>query len=180
MTPEDVVRLLAEPTRTRVLAAVALGAETPAQVAEATGRPVKEVLGALLQLEDRGLLTADAHAAFAVDYGELRRLAHAASAPGNTSTEPLRPFIEAGTLRTMPARQEQRRTVLRHIARSSFAVGSAYDEPAVNEKLRAWCEGGRVDHVSVRRYLVDSGILARERGVYTLCPLPEQALTRTG
>lgn len=30
--------------------------------------------------------------------------------------------------------------------------------------LRAWCAGGGTDHVTLRRHLVDEGVLSRETG----------------
>jgi hypothetical protein len=36
----------------------------------------------------------------------------------------------------------------------------------VAEVLKRWCEGGEVDHVTVRRYLVDEELLSRDGGVY--------------
>ena len=41
-----------------------------------------------------------------------------------------------------------------------------YDERAVNDKLKQWCEGGGADHVAVRRYLIDMAILSRSNGLY--------------
>lgn len=56
---------------------------------------------------------------------------------------------------------------LRHIAEQTFAPGVEYPERTVDEKLRAWCEDGEVDHVTLRRHLVDFGHLRRSDGVYT-------------
>ncbi|WP_066943079.1 DUF2087 domain-containing protein [Microtetraspora fusca] len=78
----------------------------------------------------------------------------------------LRPFVRDGRLITLPARQNRRRAVLDHVAARCFDPAAEYDERAVNEKLREWCEGGEVDHVAVRRYLIDMGILVRGNGVY--------------
>lgn len=47
-----------------------------------------------------------------------------------------------------------------------FAVGSACSEREVNQRLRAWLAGPgamlAVDHVELRRWLVDTGVLARD------------------
>lgn len=43
-----------------------------------------------------------------------------------------------------------------------------YPERVVNEKLRAWCDEGEVDHVTLRRYLVDLHHLRRSAGIYRL------------
>ena len=41
-----------------------------------------------------------------------------------------------------------------------------YDELEVNDRLRVWCDGGEVDHVTIRRYLIDMKLLHRADGLY--------------
>ncbi|MFC7613202.1 DUF2087 domain-containing protein [Actinokineospora soli] len=65
----------------------------------------------------------------------------------------------------MPAHAGKRRVVLEHVVQS-FEPGVRYSEKEVDVVLRAWCEGGGVDFVTVRRYLVDAGLLSREAGEY--------------
>jgi hypothetical protein len=44
--------------------------------------------------------------------------------------------------------------------------GAGYDEPAVNARLKAWLDGPgamiEVDHVELRRWLVDAGLVRRD------------------
>jgi hypothetical protein len=70
-------------------------------------------------------------------------------------------FFRGDRLETIPARATQRDAVLRYIARV-FEPGRDYAEADVNLAL------ARIhrDHASLRRYLVDAGILTREHGVY--------------
>lgn len=176
VTPEAVVRSLAEPARMRVLAAVALGARTPAQIAASAPLSQREILVALHRLRESGLVTSD-DLGLRVAYEEIRQMsqdlaADADDAPGGDAPtdgpdSTLRPFVRKGRLATLPAAQGRRRRVLAHIADNSFTVGIGYDEPAVNDKLRVWCDGGEVDHVTLRRYLIDTGILVRANGIYT-------------
>ncbi|GAA0799777.1 DUF2087 domain-containing protein [Spirilliplanes yamanashiensis] len=95
-----------------------------------------------------------------------------------TGGDDLRPFVHDGRLRSLPARQARRRAVLEHVA-ASFEPGAVYPERVVNEVLAAWCDGGEADHVAVRRYLVDGGLLARSGGLYArdaaLLPGPDAA-----
>ena len=70
-------------------------------------------------------------------------------------------FFRNGRLETIPAGRERRQAVLVHVARS-FATGRDYDEDEVNRIL----QGVHSDHATLRRYLVDAGLLTRERGVY--------------
>jgi hypothetical protein len=78
----------------------------------------------------------------------------------------LRIFIQDGRLRRLPARRGRRRVVLEHVAVYSFEPGVRYAEREVDTVLRTWCEGGEADHVTLRRYLVDEGLLSRAHGVY--------------
>jgi hypothetical protein len=51
-------------------------------------------------------------------------------------------------------------------AAQSFAPGQVYAERDVNHRLRAWLAGAgamlAVDHVELRRWLVDTGVLTRD------------------
>ncbi|WBB81660.1 DUF2087 domain-containing protein [Micromonospora sp. WMMD882] len=177
MTPETVVRLLAEPDRMRALGAVALGARTPDEVAAATGLSPRVVAAALHRLGEQGLMTAGGGDDLRVDYDTLREAARALPAAAEPSTvEPgLRPFLRGDRLVSVPAQQSRRRAVLTYVADRAFEPGVDYPERAVNDRLRAWCDGGEVDHVTIRRYLVDLRILSRADGVYRLGPEPAGA-----
>lgn len=50
--------------------------------------------------------------------------------------------------------------------------GEEYDERTVTERLEPWCESGVLDTVSLRRPLVDVGVLRRESGLYGLAAAP--------
>jgi tRNA(adenine34) deaminase len=62
-------------------------------------------------------------------------------------------------------RQDDFRAVL---AAAALALdeGAGYDEPAVNARLKAWLDGPgtmvEVDHVELRRWLVDTGLVRRD------------------
>ncbi|CAL9333893.1 DUF2087 domain-containing protein [Streptomyces sp. Tu 3180] len=174
MTAEDVVRLFADETRVRVFAAVALGAGSAAEVAERTGLPAKDALLALRRLEEREVVAADGDG-LAVAYDSFRRLAREAAGPrpaqdhgtGDERAETvLRTFLKDGRLVKLPAQWNRKMLVLRHVAERTFEPGREYAETEVNDRLRAWCEGGRLDHVTLRRYLVDLHHLHRSDGVY--------------
>ncbi|MET9967778.1 DUF2087 domain-containing protein, partial [Streptomyces sp. NPDC006356] len=79
----------------------------------------------------------------------------------------LRTFVRDGRLVRLPARWTRKKLVLRHIAEQTFEPGVEYPERTVNDKLRAWCEDSDdIDHVTLRRYLVDLHHLHRSEGVY--------------
>ncbi|MDQ3763470.1 MAG: DUF2087 domain-containing protein [Actinomycetota bacterium] len=77
----------------------------------------------------------------------------------------MRAFVRDGRLVRLPAQRSRRVAVLQHLAQS-FQPGLHYSEKEVNGVLRAWCAGGEADHVSLRRHLVDEGLLSREGGEY--------------
>lgn len=169
------VGLFAEESRARVFAAVVLGAATPAQVTERTGLSPKQAATALRRLRDQGVIAEGADG-LAVVYDRFRELARSAreSKPaaesygsGDEQSETvLRTFVRDGRLVRLPAQWERKLVVLRHIAERTFEPGVEYPERTVNEKLRAWCEDAPVDHVTLRRYLVDLHHLHRRVGVY--------------
>ncbi|MGW4024014.1 DUF2087 domain-containing protein [Streptomyces sp. NPDC005009] len=174
MTGEDVAGLFADETRVRVFAAVALGATSAAEVVERTGLPAKKALLALRRLEEREAVAANADG-LAVSYDSFRRLAREAAGPrpaqdhgtGDERLETvLRTFVRDGRLVKLPAQWNRKKLVLRHIAERTFEPSREYAEKEVDERLRAWCEGGRIDHVTLRRYLVDLHHLHRSDGVY--------------
>ncbi len=77
----------------------------------------------------------------------------------------VRTFVRDGRLLRLPAQRSRRRTVLEHVVQS-FEPGTRYAEHELDAVLRAWCAGGGTDHVSLRRHLVDEGLLSRSEGHY--------------
>jgi hypothetical protein len=73
----------------------------------------------------------------------------------------LAPFFRDGRLETIPAARSRRLAVLAHIA-DRFVAERDYTEDQVNRTLQAFS----TDHATLRRYLVDAGLLHRERGTY--------------
>lgn len=175
VTPELLIGLLAEPKRLRVFAAVVLGARTSAQVSEVSGVDQRTVGRALARLADGGLVAQ--HADGYLPLPDVFKQVAIATAPA----EPAAPghaddrvaavlgrFIRDGRLRSMPAQAGRRQVVLAHIV-LAFEPGRSYREPEVNAILRSWTDGGSVDHVTVRRYLVDAGLLCRDGDTYWRC-----------
>ena len=70
-------------------------------------------------------------------------------------------FFRGERLDAMPARASDRTAVLAHVA-GLFEPGRAYSEGEVNLVLSRVSD----DFATLRRYLVDAGLLARRRGTY--------------
>lgn len=158
LTSDDLAGLLADRSRLKALAAVALGAASATEVAAASGLSPKQVAGALHRLQG---LVLDGPDGLHVAYDDLRALA---ARP--VEQEPLRPFVQEGRLRSLPSSATRRREVLAHVAEQALEEGRDHTEPEVNALLGAWCEGGEVDHAALRRYLVEAGLVSRAGGVY--------------
>jgi hypothetical protein len=169
VTPEVLCGLLAEPARLAAFAAVVLGARSPAEVADRTGLRLRDTTAALRRLEQGGLVgTAEgglvAQASAFKDairrYGVQREPDEPPDADPNRAAV-LRAFLRDGRIVQLPAARAKRRILLEHVV-TAFEPGVRYAEREVDAILRAWYD----DHATIRRYLVDEGLLTRERGVY--------------
>ena len=162
----DVIKVMADPQRFRVLAAVVLGASDRDEIAARSGVDARGVLAATARLESLGLLS-DGPDGLHVDYEKLRDLVRIAAAPAR---DDLAPFVQGDRLCSLPSKRTRRHAVLAHIVQKSFDEKTSYEEKAVNAVLERWCEGSGVDHVAMRRYLIDHQLLFRVRGVYARTP----------
>ena len=169
-TPAHVLGRLADERRLRVLGAVALGDRSVATVEERTGLTADEAARALGQLVSAGIVTQGGDG-LEVDLRALSEAARSASPPRRKpelvdatpeQAAVLRNFVdEYGRIVRLPARDAKRRLVLEYVA-ERFEPGREYDEKQVNGILLELHD----DHVTLRRLLVDDGLLTREAGVY--------------
>lgn len=75
----------------------------------------------------------------------------------------LKPFLDKeGRVIRIPARAAKRRVLWEYIV-CAFEPGVRMPEREVDAVLRAFYE---VDWVSLRRYLIDTGLMERDHGVY--------------
>ncbi|MGB8002683.1 MAG: DUF2087 domain-containing protein [Gaiellaceae bacterium] len=167
MTPSaTLIGLLADEQRLQVFSAIALGAETIDAVASAMGTDVATVQTVLPRLVTAGLVeqreglhvSREALSAAARDRPPRQR-----ELPDATDEQQrvLRNFVEDGRLTRLPARHGQRRVILEYVAHR-FGSDRQYAEAEVNELLSALHD----DHVTLRRHLVDAGLLKRSEGIY--------------
>ena len=84
-----------------------------------------------------------------------------------TEDEILKRYGRGGVLTHLPTKHEARLEVLAWVARP-IRHGVPYREAEINDLLR----GHGVDHVTLRRYLVDYGFLVREGGIYQVAAQP--------
>ena len=167
----ELVGLLADDDRRRVVAALVLGAETTADVRQQTGLDARAVGRALQRLVDAGLVQRGKegnHYLLGEAFGLAARAAaertprveEHADEPENVARV-LRVFVRDGRLVSIPAVRSKRLVVLDWIAQH-FEPGRHFSEATVNTILA----NVHADTAALRRYLVDEGFLGRERGEY--------------
>lgn len=169
LDPTEFLRLVVDPHRLVILGAAARGPIDPDDLAEALGIPAKRVLAQVAKLQAAGLITPDR----TLDQGQLRRVREqlpTISAASDTvldgpwsaaEMEVLRTFFRDDRLDQVPASRRKRLVVLERLVQE-FEPGIRYDERTVNFKLQMF----HPDYASLRRYLVDEGLLTRSEGVY--------------
>jgi hypothetical protein len=169
--PLDLLRLLLEPSRLAVAGTLARGPRDAPTLAEEVDRSVPDVLRTLAPLVQAGLVTRSGDA-YELDAAAWRAIAHdlpKATPPsprvafGMTAEEAqvLGRFFRGDRLVEVPAQRSKRLVVLERLA-LEFEPGVRYDEREVNDRLRRFHD----DHASLRRYLVDEGLLSRAGGEY--------------
>jgi hypothetical protein len=138
-----VVAALADPTRRAVYAGLVLGAEVDI--------PSKKRDKALTALEGAGLITDDGK----VNDEAFKELLALEPAVTRTGVER---FVKDGRIEHYPAKPGDRAELLEWAANQAIKPGEALTEREFNERL----EGLTTDFASLRRYLVDAGLVSRD------------------
>ena len=171
-TPDEILRALADPERLQVVGMLARSDLAPSELAEALGIPAARIRKHLNRLSATGVTRLnDDRRTYRLDpetlrwaaeqVGPAREAGIALGAANEDEALVLRTFFRDGRLTEIPAKESKRRIVLERIA-IEFDPGVRYDEKAVNTIVGRFHN----DHAALRRYLVDEGFLARERGEY--------------
>lgn len=171
MDPLRLLRLLLDPDRLGVVGLLALRPHTTAELARATGLREKAVLRAVAPLLQAGLVGRDDDA-LVLDREAWRAVAqdlpqapppHPRIAFGMTGDEAeiLGRFFVGERLAEVPSQRSKRLVVLERLA-LEFEAGRRYAEAEVNEILAAFHD----DYATLRRHLVDEGLLDRAGGEY--------------
>jgi len=74
----------------------------------------------------------------------------------------LRAFIRDGRLVSIPARDKRRQVVYRYLRDQVFTEDRPYPEREVNQRLALF----HPDVATIRRGMVDAGLVTREAGTY--------------
>jgi hypothetical protein len=171
-TPDEILRALADPDRLAIAGALARAEATSADLATSLGMPIARVRKHLNRLSASGVarlrsdrrtyrLDPETLRWAAEQVGPPREAGVALGAANEDEEQVLRTFFRNGRLTEIPMKRAKRRIVLERIA-LEFEPGVRYDEKEVNAIVGRFLN----DYASLRRYLVDEGMLSREHGEY--------------
>jgi hypothetical protein len=143
-----------------VFAALVLGARSVSEVADLAKLEPTVATIALQKLVDGGLVVADRQARTyeLVEDAFRRAIMTEERVSGQRRGDGAGAYFRRGRLKAIPADSAVRARVLSVVA-DSFGPGETYSEPKVNALCGEWFD----DWVSLRRALVDEGLLRRDR-----------------
>ncbi len=177
------LKALSDASRLRIIGLLAARPYAVGELAAALGLTPGTVVHHLKRLDAAGLVASRARRPYVeyslrVDHLQAigRRLAEldAAREPEATLPGPdgeplpefdagvLRAFVVDGRLASIPAQEKKKLVVLRYVRERSFPDDRPYAEKEVNARLALL----HPDVASLRRYLVDFGLMTRDAGVY--------------
>jgi len=178
------LKTLTDPTRLRILGLLASADGAVEEIAERIGASPAAVAHHLARLHSAGIVESSGrwpHARYRLRPKRLNELGRTldelereaddvpvgvAPPPGRElSGEELRVlggFFEADRLTSIPAQERKRLLVLRYLRDRCFFEDREYPEKEVNQLLAVF----HPDAASLRRYLVDAGLLTRAAGIY--------------
>lgn len=159
----------------QVISVLSQGPRTLPQLVSETGLPAKTVTHFISQLDALDLVTTRPETGqyvYTLNTDRLLSLPHdllrmgqPETAPAPPPTDPdektLRDYLENGRLKQIPSQEKKRLVILRYLA-NLFEPDRRYTEREVN----AIIQDVHPDCASLRRYLVDHRLMARDHGVY--------------
>ncbi len=165
------MKSLADAERLKIAGLVGVEALTPIQVAERLGMKPGEVAHHLEVLTAAGLAHKEGNT-YRLDSQVLEKLSRRVLAQSHPpapeyegdefTVKTLRAYIAMdGALKSIPNQHKKLVAVLSYLVKN-FEPGTKYPESLVNQMLRKYHE----DTAALRRYMVDNGLLKREKGIY--------------
>jgi hypothetical protein len=188
----SVFKALADPTRLRILGALAERSMTGKALSEQLSLGAPTISHHIAKLERAGLISVSREGQshrYALNQTALRNLVlgnapdiMSVSAPDVETAEDIdeddrerakiiRDFFDGPRLKQIPAQRKKRVIVLQHLA-AEFDPDRSYPEREINDMLKA----AHDDYATLRRELVDYGLMTREHGVYQVARrLPQRS-----
>ena len=166
----DLCKLLLDEDRLKIIGQVALAPMSVEELGKRLGIKERDLPRHLNQLRAAGFVSA--HTDQGIERFTLRvetihqhkRVLFAPPAnaePQDEREKTLAAFIKAGVLTQLPVQPSKLLLVLGWLA-ERIPPGQAYSEREINEFLK----GHTIDHVTLRRLLIDHQFMTREAGVY--------------
>jgi hypothetical protein len=165
------MKSLADAERLKIAGLLGVEALSSPQISERLGMKPEDVQRQLEELTAAGLAHKEGNL-YHLDSQALEKLTRqvlAQSRPPAPAYEgdefevkTLRAYLSAdGTLKAIPNQHKKLMVILNHLLKN-FEPGMKYPENQVNQILRHFHE----DTAALRRYMVDTRLLTRERGIY--------------
>ncbi len=170
LTSRKLTGLLADAERRRVVAAMILGATGLDEIVSKAAVAERDAVMALERLSKAGLVESTDDGSYLLLEQAFQVAARAEAEPNPASRFPSRPPKERkildqayrdGRLIRLPAKRSQRVVVLDELVQR-FEPGERYTERQVNARL----SNSEIDVATLRRNLVDYGMLDRADGAY--------------
>ena len=167
------MKSLGDAERLKIAGLLGVEALTPSQVSERLGMEPAVVKQHLEQLTASGLAHKQGEA-YQLDSQAVEKLTRQVLAQSHPpapqyegdefEVKTLRAYLSRdGTLKSIPTQHKKLMVILNHLAKN-FKPGVQYPESQVNQTLRKFHE----DTAALRRYMVDNGLLKRDKGIYWL------------
>jgi len=173
------MKSLADAERIKIAGLLGVEALTATQVAERLGIKPSQAHHHLEELVANGLAHRAGNA-YRLDASAVEKLTRRVLAQSHPpaphydgdefEVKTLRAYLSPdGTLKSIPTQHKKRMVILKHLV-GDFQPDVQYPESQVNQMLRRYHE----DTAALRRYMVDNGLLEREKGIYWKPASPNQ------
>ncbi len=175
--PDEILeyfKAMVDVDRLRMAGMLAITPLTKEQMVDRLNLPLREVVNHLAFLEHLAILRRDGQS-YTLDEAAVQALARrnlAGRRPAHKEEDlpedeydrkVVHDFTNPdGTIKSLPTQQKKFLSILRYVAQS-FEPATGYPEKEVNLRLRRFHE----DTASLRRGMVDFGLMQRQSGVYT-------------
>ncbi len=170
----ELCKLLLDEDRLKILGQLAQTALRAEELGTGLGIKERDLTRHLKQLQMAGLISAQTDEAtekFVLDVSTIHRYkkqlfgAPMARHAQSETEKTLAAFVKAGVLTGLPLQHGKLVVILGWLA-ERIPPGVDYAERAINELLK----GHEIDHVTLRRLLIDHGFMTRAAGIYRRSP----------
>ncbi len=169
----DLFKTLGDAERLKIVGLLANESLPLTAIAERLALKPGEAAGHLEHLEEMGLVVKE-DTGYRLNTGSMETKVRAVLSQNTPRTRPddfegdeferktlANYFSPTGKLKSIPTQQKKLLVILRYLAKQ-FQPGERYPEKQVNDILWRYHN----DTAALRRYMVDNGLMARDKGIY--------------